>query len=165
MITDDMIAELEIYVLDGQRVIAAADDTGRMIASLVLGGDRADADAAVPAGLAVGQLTDEQMRHYRQHGWCDVIDRSATHYQEDMQMITDAMIAELCAITTRDTAGRHFTAVSEYWPALEEAGLIKVHRPIHPDTGLPYSDEYWSLEVTEDGQTMVDAHPELHPSI
>lgn len=78
-------------------------------------------------------------------------------------MITDDMIAELCSITTRDTAGRHFTQVSAHWQALEDAGLIEVYRPIHPETGLPYSNSYWSLEVTEEGQAIVDTHPDLHP--
>lgn len=36
--------------------------------------------------------------------------------------ITDAMIRELCTITTHDEAGRHFTETSECWEALEAEG-------------------------------------------
>ena len=76
--------------------------------------------------------------------------------------IGDEAIRELCILTTKDEAGRHFTAWSGHWQALEEAGLIAVHRPVH-QTGILYSQEYWTLEVTDLGQELVDANPELHP--
>lgn len=76
---------------------------------------------------------------------------------------TDDQIRELCTIATRDDAGRHFTATSDHWPALEAAGLINVYRPVHAATGIPYSLEHWSLEVTDDGQALVDSREDLHP--
>ena len=76
--------------------------------------------------------------------------------------ITDDIIRELCTITTLDQAGQHFTLRYDHWEALERAGLIVVHRPVH-ETGVPYSLDYWTVEVTDDGQELVDAHPELHP--
>ncbi|HLO97723.1 MAG TPA: hypothetical protein VK171_03925 [Fimbriimonas sp.] len=77
--------------------------------------------------------------------------------------MTDEAIRELGIITTKDDAGRHFTSWARYWEELENAGLIRVYRPVHEATEIPYSQEYWSLEVTEEGQQMVDDHPELWP--
>lgn len=70
---------------------------------------------------------------------------------------TDDEIYELGTICTRDEAGRHFTEGGHGWQRLEELGLIQIHRPIHDGTGIPYSQEHWSLEVTEAGQEIVDA--------
>ena len=66
----------------------------------------------------------------------------------------------LAVIVTRDGAGRHFTEVWD-WDTLnelEEAGLIYIDRPIHEPTGIPYSEEYYSVTVTEAGQELVDAY-------
>jgi len=58
----------------------------------------------------------------------------------------------------------HFTANPEYpddvLDDLEDAGLIRINRPVHGPTGMQYSPEYWSVEVTEDGQQLVDDNPE-----
>lgn len=75
----------------------------------------------------------------------------------------EGMIRELCVITTRDDAGRHFTEWSGHWESLEEAGFITINRPVHPATGIPYGQDEWSLEVTQEGQDVVDSNPELHP--
>ena len=68
----------------------------------------------------------------------------------------------LSTLTTRDHAGRHFT---ERYPAgvveeLETLGLVTINRPVHEPTGINYDQSYWSLEVTEAGQDLVDANPE-----
>lgn len=66
--------ELTIYQWHGsERVIARDDDAGRALASRVLCGERADADAADATGFACPDLTDEQADHLRRHGWaqCD----------------------------------------------------------------------------------------------
>lgn len=76
--------------------------------------------------------------------------------------LSDDAIRELCILCTRDQAGRHFTEWSRHWDSLEAAGMISVDRPVHDATGIPYSQEYYSLEVTADGQELVDANPELH---
>ena len=78
--------------------------------------------------------------------------------------VAEDAIRELCVLTNRNQAGQHFTEWSQHWEALEREGLITVHRPIHEATEIPYSQEYYSLEITEDGQDLVDANPELHPS-
>jgi len=72
----------------------------------------------------------------------------------------------LAVITTRDEAGTHFMARYYYGDlrALEAEGLITIHRPIHAQTGIPYSQEYWSVEVTEAGADLVDAWPEYCPA-
>ena len=77
--------------------------------------------------------------------------------------MTDDQIRELCVLTTRNEAGRHFTEWAQHWEALEKAGLIRVDRPVHEPTGVSYSQEYYTLEVTEEGQDLVDANPELQP--
>ena len=76
---------------------------------------------------------------------------------------TDDQIRELCAITTRDEAGRHFAAACVHYLELEAMGLLSIHRPIHAATGIPYGEDAWTCEVTRDGQHTVDNRPDLHP--
>lgn len=79
-------------------------------------------------------------------------------------MNTEEKVRILAAITTTDGAGRHFTE-KYFWPeveALEKMGLLKITRPVHA-TGIPYSQEHYSVEVTADGQELVDAWPEYWP--
>ena len=80
--------------------------------------------------------------------------------------LTDDLIRVLCVIATRDEAGMHFT---EKFDAddlidLETLGLIEVSRPIHEPSGIMFDRDQWSVEVTGDGQDVVDANPELHPA-
>ena len=77
-------------------------------------------------------------------------------------MTTESTVRILSTLTTRDHAGRHFTTrvSSDDIAALEAAGLIVVTRPIHEATGLPYSEEYYSVAVTEAGVELVEAYPE-----
>jgi hypothetical protein len=74
--------------------------------------------------------------------------------------VSEDAIRELCTITNRDNAGRHFTEFSSHYRELESAGLIEITRPVHT-TGIYYSQEYWTVEVTQDGIDLVDASPEL----
>ena len=83
---------------------------------------------------------------------------------DDIPILTDDMIRELCIATTRNEAGKHFTEFLTHYEELEEIGLIKINRPVHPATNVPYSIFNWTLEVTDKGQEVVDANPELHPS-
>ena len=80
-----------------------------------------------------------------------------------MAKASDEQIAELCILTTKDEAGRHFTEWSIHYDALEQMGLITIDRPIHTATGLSYDCQYWTLEITEHGLAVVEANPELHP--
>lgn len=68
----------------------------------------------------------------------------------------------LSRITTRDEAGRHFTSAyaMEDLLELEDGGYLSIHRPIHEQTGIAYSQEYWSMEITDDGLAMVEAYPD-----
>lgn len=70
----------------------------------------------------------------------------------------------LSTITNRDHTGRHFTErYSDFeLSALESAGLIAIDRPVHEATGIPWGHEHWTLEVTRDGQHLVDQYPEYH---
>jgi hypothetical protein len=74
-----------------------------------------------------------------------------------MPHVSAAMIRTLRQITTRTESGQHFTAAFPDWQALEDAGLIAVERPIHDQTGIPYSQEYWTVEVTNAGAAVLDA--------
>ena len=58
------------------------------------------------------------------------------------------VFTELQQAYTRNDSGQHFTEFMRYWDYLEYAGLIAIARPIHQPTGIPYSCEHWSLEVT-----------------
>lgn len=79
-------------------------------------------------------------------------------------MTTENKVRILSTLTTRDSAGRHFTSrvSSDDIAALEAEELIVVTRPTHEATGLPYSEEYYSVEVTEAGVELVEAYPEYH---
>ena len=80
-------------------------------------------------------------------------------------MNTQEQVQILAAITTRDEAGRHFSEVYA-WPDLEEleaAGLLAITRPVHEATVLPYSQEHYSVEVTDEGQALVECWPEYWP--
>lgn len=80
-------------------------------------------------------------------------------------MNTSEKVAILSEIITRDEAGTHFTALHacDALAELEEEGLIEITRPVHEFTGIPYSQEYWSVEITDDGMALLDANPELIP--
>jgi hypothetical protein len=71
--------------------------------------------------------------------------------------VTNEMIEELCFATTRNEAGRHFTEWMKHYEELEEAGLVKIDRPVHRETGIPYDQQYWTIEVTEQGMFQVQA--------
>ena len=62
---------------------------------------------------------------------------------------------ELQSACTRNEAGIHFTEWMDYHQYLESVGLIQIHRPVHDATGIAYSQEHWTLEVTGLGQKLV----------
>jgi len=62
---------------------------------------------------------------------------------------------ELQQACTRNEAGIHFTEWMDHFGYLESVGLVAIHRPIHEATGIPYSQEHWTLEVTPLGQNSV----------
>jgi hypothetical protein len=82
-----------------------------------------------------------------------------------MAMTTEQQVSILAVITTQDEAGRHFTARYDHDALieLEEAGLLAIRRPVHEATGISYSQEYWSVEVTQAGADLVEANPEYCP--
>lgn len=77
-------------------------------------------------------------------------------------MTTSEQIRILSKITTKNEAGQHFMEIysTEALEALEADGLLTINRPIHGATGISYSQEYWSVEVTDDGVALVEANPE-----
>lgn len=79
-------------------------------------------------------------------------------------MTTETKVRILSTLTTRDSSGRHFTGrvSSDEIAALEAECLIVVTRPIHEATGIPYSEEHYSVEVTDEGVELVEAYPEYH---
>jgi hypothetical protein len=79
--------------------------------------------------------------------------------------LTEDQIIELGHISTSNDAGRHFTTCSRYFSVLEERGAIVIHRPVHVATGMEYSSDYWSLEVTEAGRAEVEHHMESCPEL
>jgi hypothetical protein len=79
-------------------------------------------------------------------------------------MTTKEKVCILSIITTRDHTGRHFTQRFRYLElrTLVDDGLIIIEKPTHRATGIPYDESHWSVEVTRDGQDLVDAYPEYH---
>lgn len=77
-------------------------------------------------------------------------------------MTTEQQVRILSIITTRNEAGRHFTSIHSYADllALESEGLITIDRPVHEATGIPYDQQYWSVEATPDGVATVESYPE-----
>lgn len=77
-------------------------------------------------------------------------------------MNTSAKLRLLSTLTTRDSAGRHFTErVNDAELAeLETAGLIEISRPVHEATGIPYDRQHWAVQVTEYGVALLEANPE-----
>lgn len=67
--------------------------------------------------------------------------------------ITDEDLRKLGELTTRDETGRHFTQrySREWLDRMEAAGMIYIHKPVHPATKLEYAEEYWSVEITPKG--------------
>lgn len=70
----------------------------------------------------------------------------------------NSMLGELKIITTYNEAGHHFTSWSEHYEAMEEKGLIKINRPVHP-SGIPCDSQYWLVELTDLGKTFVRGGP------
>lgn len=69
----------------------------------------------------------------------------------------------LGAITTRDEAGRHFTEVYDgaWLDRMEALGFLSIHRPIHEATEIPYSQEYYTVEVAPEVANWFDANGDL----
>lgn len=102
-------------------------------------------------------------------GWEDPlqfsVEQLAAYIREQWPWGPEQQVPILAVITTRDGAGRHFT---ERWSwdaleALEADGLLEITRPVHAATGIPYSQEHYSVQVTKDGGDLVDAYQELWP--
>jgi hypothetical protein len=68
----------------------------------------------------------------------------------------DDLIEVLATLGERDEAGRHFTETCTCLDELEALGLIEIYRPIHEPTGIPYSQGYWHLTVTDAGIAAVE---------
>ena len=81
-------------------------------------------------------------------------------------MAREDQIKILCSIATRDDAGRHFTELydADDLIYLVTEGLIAVDRPIHEPSGIMFDRDQWSVKVTEEGQALVDANPDLYPA-
>ena len=70
---------------------------------------------------------------------------------------------QLGTLCTRDEAGRHFTDLhsAEWLDRMEAAGLITIERPTHDATDIPYSQEYWAVEVSAEVGEWFDEHGNL----
>ena len=78
-----------------------------------------------------------------------------------MTKTNDDMIRELAILTTRGDRG-HFTEWSQHYTKLEEMGLIHIDR--FNDDGWLLFESQWTLTITEEGRSVVDANPELWPT-
>jgi len=64
------------------------------------------------------------------------------------------VLDELSQFCERTESGRHFTEALAFWRVLEECGWIAVHRPVHPATGIRYDQQYYSAELTDEGEQL-----------
>jgi hypothetical protein len=69
----------------------------------------------------------------------------------------NTLIKVLSTLCERDEAGRHFTETCGCLEELEAAGWVEVDRPVHQPTGIPYSQEYWRMRVTDEGAAEVES--------
>ena len=75
------------------------------------------------------------------------------------------VLDELTEFTERTESGRHFTEAFRYWQVLEECGWIAVHRPVHRATGLLYDQQYYSAELTDEGEEVAKYISELRAEL
>ncbi len=75
-------------------------------------------------------------------------------------MITRQDKLDLGTITTRDESGKHFTELhsAEWLDAMEDAGFLEIVKPVHEATGIPYSQEEWSVKVADEVANWFDAY-------
>lgn len=80
--------------------------------------------------------------------------------KEAVKVITTEDIRKLGRITTRDEAGTHFTQKCDrdWLDKMEAAGLLEITKPVHEATGIQYSEEFWTVAVTEKGVELGEAH-------
>jgi hypothetical protein len=75
------------------------------------------------------------------------------------------VLDELADFCERTESGKHFTEAFHYWTVLEECGWLAVHRPVHPATGLRYDQQYYSAELTEEGEQLANYISELRAEL
>lgn len=80
--------------------------------------------------------------------------------KEMKEMISIEDIRKLGEITTRDEAGTHFTQKysADWLKKMEDAGLVEITKPVHEATGIQYSEEFWTVSVTEKGVDLGEVH-------
>jgi len=66
------------------------------------------------------------------------------------------VLMELGKACTFNEDGRHFVQFLRHWQDLEEAGLVAIERPVHSLTGIRYSQEFWSIRLTENGEEVLE---------
>ena len=71
-------------------------------------------------------------------------------------MWSKKLLREYGRISERDEHGEHFMTAFA-WEPLEKLGLIRIIKPVHEPTGIPYSQEYYHLEHTELGHLIANA--------
>ena len=81
----------------------------------------------------------------------------------DHYKLTDDDKRMLGSLATKDDAGRHFaeTHSDEWLDRIEAAGYIAISRPVHPATGIPYSQEYWTVQVAAEVAEWFDSDGNL----
>lgn len=84
-----------------------------------------------------------------------------TNVAKKILALSDKQIIELCNICTHDESGRHFTQFSDNWQLFEELKLVKIDRPIHNKTGIPYSVEHWEIYVTMRGEIVINMNDKM----
>ena len=70
--------------------------------------------------------------------------------------ITRKLLEQFGEVCERNEAGQHFSEWLDYKP-FEDLGWIRVERPIHQASSMPYDSSYWRLELTPLGKEIADA--------
>ena len=80
-------------------------------------------------------------------------------YQDHLEDYFETLVVLMESLCTCNEAGRHFTETTDPGALkdLETLGWIKIDRPIHDATGIPYDAKYWTVTITEEGMDIIDA--------
>lgn len=70
------------------------------------------------------------------------------------------LIMQLASMSHYTEDGTHWTQVYD-WQSMEEYGMIRVSRPIHEYTKIPYDVPYYSYEITKYGWELLEEYREM----
>ena len=130
----------------------------RLVDGQWIDGDGSGHDATFRTREEAEESLEHLAESYSKTEW-----RIVEHGEPQTAGLTREDKIALGQLTTRDDAGRHYSEwIDADWLAqMEDAGLVRINRPVHEATGIPYSQEYHTLEVADVVATWFDEQGDL----